>query len=253
MAPATSRWRFLRGQERAHGSGDLGGPLVLRKAIHHCPAVQQLTAGEDQSLRVSVRDVSLYVDVVGHGDPLVLMHGGPSADLWTMGAFRECRRPAPRAGGPTHQQPVREDRGPPGRHRALRGARRAAAEARLDSRAGRAPAGGGARRCHRGPGERADLPSLSDTQTSEGTDGTGAVRWALRRSQRRWGPAPGEDPTGSRLADEVQVVDVEELDAEGAGCAPPPWPPRPGPAVMVFRSLLTSSITGDPDFVPNTS
>ena len=37
-----------------------------------------------------VRDVSLYVDVVGHGDPLVLMHGGPSADLWTMGAFRRC-------------------------------------------------------------------------------------------------------------------------------------------------------------------
>jgi proline iminopeptidase len=32
--------------------------------------------------------VSLYVDVVGHGDPLVLMHGGPSADLWTMGVFR---------------------------------------------------------------------------------------------------------------------------------------------------------------------
>jgi proline iminopeptidase len=32
--------------------------------------------------------VSLYVDVVGRGDPLVLMHGGPSADLWTMGAFR---------------------------------------------------------------------------------------------------------------------------------------------------------------------
>ena len=37
-----------------------------------------------------LRDVSLYVDVVGHGDPLVLMHGGPSADLWTMGAFRQC-------------------------------------------------------------------------------------------------------------------------------------------------------------------
>jgi hypothetical protein len=55
------------------------------------------------------------------------------------------------------------------------------------------------------------------------------------------------------LAEEVQVVDVEELDAEGAGCEPPPWPPRPAPVVMVFRSLLTSSITGDPDFVPNTS
>ena len=37
-----------------------------------------------------LRDVSLYVDVVGQGDPLVLMHGGPSADLWTMGAFRQC-------------------------------------------------------------------------------------------------------------------------------------------------------------------
>lgn len=30
------------------------------------------------------------MDVVGQGDPIVLMHGGPSADLWTMGAFREC-------------------------------------------------------------------------------------------------------------------------------------------------------------------
>lgn len=40
--------------------------------------------------RVPVRDVSLYVDVVGHGHPLVVMHGGPSADLWTMGAFRRC-------------------------------------------------------------------------------------------------------------------------------------------------------------------
>src|SRR5512146_2839416 len=40
--------------------------------------------------KVMVRDVSLYVDVVGHGDPLVLMHGGPSGDLWTMSAFRRC-------------------------------------------------------------------------------------------------------------------------------------------------------------------
>ena len=38
---------------------------------------------------VPLRDVSLYVDVVGHREPLVLMHGGPSADLWTMGAFRQ--------------------------------------------------------------------------------------------------------------------------------------------------------------------
>lgn len=40
--------------------------------------------------KIPLGDVSLYVDVVGHGDPLVLMHGGPSADLWTMGGFREC-------------------------------------------------------------------------------------------------------------------------------------------------------------------
>ena len=72
-------------------------------------------------------------------------------------------------------------------------------------------------------------------------------RGRLRRGQER------EDPTGNRLADEVQVVDVEELDAEGAGCEPPPPWPRPGLVVTVFRSLLTSSITGEPDLVPNTS
>jgi proline iminopeptidase len=30
--------------------------------------------------RLSIRDTSLYVDVLGHGYPLVLMHGGPGAD-----------------------------------------------------------------------------------------------------------------------------------------------------------------------------
>lgn len=35
-----------------------------------------------------VRDVSLFVDVVGHGYPLLLMHGGPSADHWTLSSFR---------------------------------------------------------------------------------------------------------------------------------------------------------------------
>lgn len=42
----------------------------------------------DWPRRVHLPDVSLYVDVVGQGEPIVLMHGGPSADLWTMGAFR---------------------------------------------------------------------------------------------------------------------------------------------------------------------
>jgi proline iminopeptidase len=36
---------------------------------------------------IRVRDVSLFVDVVGHGDPLLLMHGGPGADHWTLLPF----------------------------------------------------------------------------------------------------------------------------------------------------------------------
>jgi proline iminopeptidase len=37
---------------------------------------------------VHVRDVDLFVDVVGTGDPLLLMHGGPGADHWTLLQFR---------------------------------------------------------------------------------------------------------------------------------------------------------------------
>jgi pimeloyl-ACP methyl ester carboxylesterase len=36
---------------------------------------------------VPIRDVSLYVEAVGHGYPLLLMHGGPSADHHTLHAF----------------------------------------------------------------------------------------------------------------------------------------------------------------------
>jgi pimeloyl-ACP methyl ester carboxylesterase len=35
-----------------------------------------------------IRDVSLFVKVVGRGDPLLLMHGGPSADYTSMLPFR---------------------------------------------------------------------------------------------------------------------------------------------------------------------
>ena len=35
-----------------------------------------------------IRDVSLFVEVVGRGDPLVLMHGGPGADHCTLLPFR---------------------------------------------------------------------------------------------------------------------------------------------------------------------
>jgi proline iminopeptidase len=40
--------------------------------------------------RMPIRDVSLFVDVMGHGYPLVLMHGGPGADHWSLRPFRSC-------------------------------------------------------------------------------------------------------------------------------------------------------------------
>jgi pimeloyl-ACP methyl ester carboxylesterase len=35
-----------------------------------------------------IPDVRLFVEVVGRGYPLALMHGGPGADHWTMLRFR---------------------------------------------------------------------------------------------------------------------------------------------------------------------
>ena len=34
-----------------------------------------------------IRDVSLYVKVVGHGHPLLLMHGGPGLDHTTLSSL----------------------------------------------------------------------------------------------------------------------------------------------------------------------
>jgi proline iminopeptidase len=39
--------------------------------------------------RMQIRDASLYVEVVGHGPPLVLMHGGPGLDHVSLTPFRE--------------------------------------------------------------------------------------------------------------------------------------------------------------------
>lgn len=38
-----------------------------------------------------IRDVELNVEVVGHGPPLLLMHGGPGGDLYTLLSFRQCK------------------------------------------------------------------------------------------------------------------------------------------------------------------
>lgn len=40
--------------------------------------------------KMSIRGISLNVKVIGHGYPLVLMHGGPSADLYSMMSLRPC-------------------------------------------------------------------------------------------------------------------------------------------------------------------
>jgi proline iminopeptidase len=48
------------------------------------PAAHQIRPG-----RIPIRDTSLYVDVIGHGYPLLLMHGGPGADHWTLRPFRQ--------------------------------------------------------------------------------------------------------------------------------------------------------------------
>jgi proline-specific peptidase len=39
---------------------------------------------------VDIRGVSLYVEVLGHGYPLLLMHGGPGADHWSVRPLRRC-------------------------------------------------------------------------------------------------------------------------------------------------------------------
>jgi len=48
------------------------------------PAAHRIKPG-----RIPIRDTSLYVDVTGHGYPLLLMHGGPGADHWTLLPFRQ--------------------------------------------------------------------------------------------------------------------------------------------------------------------
>ncbi|NJD60010.1 MAG: alpha/beta hydrolase [Anaerolineae bacterium] len=38
-----------------------------------------------------IRGISLHVKVIGHGYPLVLMHGGPGGDLYTLSAFKPLK------------------------------------------------------------------------------------------------------------------------------------------------------------------
>ena len=57
------------------------GPRL--RAAPATPAAVKVRPG-----RIRVRDTSLYVEVTGRGYPLLLMHGGPGADHWTLLPFR---------------------------------------------------------------------------------------------------------------------------------------------------------------------
>ncbi len=39
---------------------------------------------------ISIRGAALFVDVIGHGYPLLLMHGGPGVDHTTLSSLRPC-------------------------------------------------------------------------------------------------------------------------------------------------------------------
>jgi proline iminopeptidase len=39
---------------------------------------------------LKIGDASPFVDVIGQGYPLLLMHGGPSLDHWSLAPFRQC-------------------------------------------------------------------------------------------------------------------------------------------------------------------
>ncbi|RTL69563.1 MAG: alpha/beta hydrolase [Pseudonocardiaceae bacterium] len=47
-----------------------------------------MTSPTMRCARIPVRDVRLSVGIVGFGPPLLVMHGGPSADMWTMQGLR---------------------------------------------------------------------------------------------------------------------------------------------------------------------
>ena len=136
-SPGEGRWR--------------SGPLGPGRGT---PSAHQIRPG-----RIPIRDASLYLDVAGNGYPLLLMHGGPGADHWTLLPFRQLADQFTlifydhRCNGRSQGTPVSSmtfenltaDATP---------RRRAAAQARL-------PAVGGARplvRRARGAGVRAALP-----------------------------------------------------------------------------------------------
>ena len=86
QALATSM-QATRGRPGADGS-----PLLEeRSSIIERRRTRRFSRSREWAMTtMSIRDVSLFVDVVGHGYPLLLMHGGPGADHWTMLPFRRC-------------------------------------------------------------------------------------------------------------------------------------------------------------------
>jgi proline iminopeptidase len=84
----------------AHREGDRQPAVDLGDAVRSSPK-RLVTPGREMVImttlsaerlgrgtRMSIRDVSLFVQVVGCGYPVVLMHGGPGLDHWSLRPFR---------------------------------------------------------------------------------------------------------------------------------------------------------------------
>lgn len=51
--------------------------------------VPEANRSRRRARRLEIRDVSLFVEVIGQGYPVVLMHGGPSLDHWSLSPLRQ--------------------------------------------------------------------------------------------------------------------------------------------------------------------
>jgi proline iminopeptidase len=52
-------------------------------------AAPESSGSQSGARLLKIRDVSLFIDIIGHGYPLLLMHGGPSLDHWSLVPFRQ--------------------------------------------------------------------------------------------------------------------------------------------------------------------
>ena len=188
------------------GVGSLPPPSSEQALRHLCP-ICPTDANEGGGIwamtMMPIRDVSLFVEVIGRGHPLLLMHGGPGADHWSMTAVPASGRSVhARLLRPPLQRPLDrcagdvDDLGEPDRRR-----RRAAREARLRA-VGRARS---LVRRPRRPRVRAPLSGAACRTSSCSTPA--ATADGRRRMRRRSSPARVRREDRGRRSALVQRAD----------------------------------------------